>query len=487
MTQHKNNPAIVAGLLGAVVACTPAIALAAGERAQDSSLLDTPLVPFALGAVTGAALTGTVAIIAHAVRSRERETEAYFDFPEVMTPAAEAPLTLDDEAADASAAGLPAPSHVAPSHAEKSAAPSTEPRHGKAAPSVAAAAAARRAADDWRNTGAIDVLPVASQQSAPAPEAEPAPAATAAPAPAPARPASSGPAHVATDYTQVAENYVRRQTLKERMAARARGVADILADRLGGDRFEGLPIIERADGTVGDVGTSWWNARLGDSVRLVGDLSDQKSDVSADLSDLTVPGWMDDISQDAAATPDAAAIQAEREAEAARRAANDRSISIAHAVATVDQCSYPEHRTIDDLDASDDWETALKAMGEKIAQYGSAPVFADVVGGADTIDDPDTLEGPTGFIPFRTPAGHPEVVDTSTYVDYLIGDEFAQNKSKAARKSSRDYLRVIEGGSQALTGTSPLRRRGANRHASDKANVEYRPRHMAMPLSAKEA
>ena len=31
----------------------------------------------------------------------------------------------------------------------------------------------------------------------------------------------SGPAHVATDYTQVAENYVRRASFAERMAQRA--------------------------------------------------------------------------------------------------------------------------------------------------------------------------------------------------------------------------------------------------------------------------
>ena len=90
-------------------------------------------------------------------------------------------------------------------------------------------------------------------------------------------------------------------------------------------------------------------------------------------------------------------------------------------------------------------------MGERIAQYSSAPVFEDVIGGVDTIDEPDNLEKNTGFIPFKVPAGHPEVVDTETYVDYLLRDELSHNSSLVIRKSSHAHLRVIEGG------TSPLR------------------------------
>lgn len=43
--------------------------------------------------------------------------------------------------------------------------------------------------------------------------------------------------HIATDYEDVAENYVRRETFRERMASRARGVADVLSERLGASRF----------------------------------------------------------------------------------------------------------------------------------------------------------------------------------------------------------------------------------------------------------
>ena len=57
----------------------------------------------------------------------------------------------------------------------------------------------------------------------------------------------------------------------------------------------------------------------------------------------------------------------------------------------------------------------------------------------------------TQFIPFRTPAGHPEVVDTDSYVNYLIDEEFSHSSSTAVRRSSRDFLRMLEGGTSATS------------------------------------
>jgi hypothetical protein len=102
----------------------------------------------------------------------------------------------------------------------------------------------------------------------------------------------------------------------------------------------------------------------------------------------------------------------------------------------------------------------------------------DAIGTIETIDEPDGLEGSTGFIPFKLHAGHPEVVDANSYVDYLIDDEFSRNPSKAARKSSRDFLTVIQGGSQKMRQLPTKGERGT-----------YRPKHFApdrAPL-AKEA
>lgn len=278
--------------------------------------------------------------------------------------------------------------------------------------------------------------------------------------------------HIATDYEDVAENYVRRETFRERMASRARGVADVLSERLGASRFDDLPVIERADGSVGDVGTGWWEARVGGSVRHVGDRIDL-------AGELAVPSWMGDVSpqpQTSRSQARPGADVAPRPREAVRPQPSHAAV-IARRVAEVDQGKYPARRTSAELDHDDMWDAALAAMGERIDQMQSSPVFHDTVGGVDSIDEPEGLESPTRFIPFRTPAGHPEVVDTESYVDYLIGEEFSRNSSQAVRRQSREYLRVLRGGSQDLRATA--------RHRTVRSG-DYRPRHMAVP-TAREA
>lgn len=240
-------------------------------------------------------------------------------------------------------------------------------------------------------------------------------------------------------------------------------------------------MIERADGSVGDVGTGWWNARMGDSVRLVGvqDTAERvaaAAQPAAEGSLPSVPTWM--------------GRQPVRRAESPRPS---RAARIAHSVAEVDQGAYPERRSVRELD-DDVWEQALRAMGEKIDQIAPLPAtavaplpsFGDAIGGTETIDEPEGLENPTSFIPFRAPTGHPEVVDTETYVDYLLDQEFSQNSSESARASSRNYLRLIEGGSQELRSTGKLRGPSGRAHAQEKASA-YVPRHFAPTFAANEA
>ena len=218
------------------------------------------------------------------------------------------------------------------------------------------------------------------------------------------------------------------------MARRAQGVAAALASRLDQRRMEGLPVIERADGTVGDVGTGWWNASVGSSV---------------------VGGGAP------AQGPDAGSRDPGRS-------------QIASRVAFVDEGVFPERRTTS-ATRDNEWDQALRSLDERLVTEGPVqePVaFSDPVGGLDTLDEPDNIEPATSFIPFRTPAGHPEVVDTDTYVDYLIGDEFAKNRSGSARTSSRRFLRVLEGGTQPTRG---IRASRAAAHA---------PRHFAAPAAA---
>ena len=272
-------------------------------------------------------------------------------------------------------------------------------------------------------------------------------------APSADAPHGHGPSHAASGYEQIAENYVKRASFRNRMARRAEGVAATLRERMGASLMEGVPVISRADGSVGDVGTSWWETAVGvDAI--------EKN-----------PGFVTDT--DSYAIPsDFSVTDDERLARAARRAEG-----ISRRVAQVDEGAYPELRTSEYLDRSDDWDSALRSMDEKIAVVTPAPEpigFIDTVGGADTLDEPDNLELDTSFIPFRTPAGHPEVVDTNTYVDYLIEDEFSKNSSTAVRRHSRRFLRVLEGGTQSS------RRLG---DTSDELS-DYIPKHFSVPQAA---
>lgn len=276
--------------------------------------------------------------------------------------------------------------------------------------------------------------------------------------------------HAASDYGDIAENYVRKQTLRERMAARASGVASVLAERLGReDMFDDLPVIARADGSVGDVGTSWWDNRLGKSVRRTGAIMDDTEPRLGETnggSSLEMAAQYAELGSTGSSMPSYAQARAQ---------------AISRSISPVETGLYPEMRDASELDGDDLWDVALRAMSERIAAQSARPVFNDAVGGSDTLDEPEDLEGPTGFIPFKRPTGHPEVVDTQTYVEYLIGEEFEQNNSEAAKKTSRDYLRVIRGGSQKSRPLDVPRQKKA-----------YTPKHFAparepMPLLAKEA
>lgn len=276
-----------------------------------------------------------------------------------------------------------------------------------------------------------------------------------APAPVVAQPVAAEPAPAVVETESSSAEVTHRLTLRERVAKRRQSVREVLADRLGADGMGGIPVITRADGSVGDVRTSWFDQTL--------------VPVLASITGVTVKA--DSTATRAMVeTPVEEVVHEQAAAEGESRASY-----ISQRVAEVNVGMFPERRSAEELEHEDVWEQALAAMGETIRQ--ESPVFQDVVGGPSTIDDPDGLEGPTGFIPFRVPAGRPEVVDTETYIDYLLRDEFSQNESQVIRRSSRNYLRVIEGG------TNPVRPR---RRPSETGAVST-GRHFAPARYAAEA
>lgn len=283
---------------------------------------------------------------------------------------------------------------------------------------LAVGAVVRRAASRRDAHAAADARPAADADARPA-------------ADAPLADGGAGPSHVpshgARDYEDIAENYVGRARFRERMATRAQGVAETLRQRMGSGMMEGVPVIERADGSVGDVGTSWWTTAVGRDA-IISDSGFAPDD------DIAIPSDF---------CPDSR--------EELRAAARGVAGSIASRVASVaEEGPAPADAAAAQADA--DWASAMRCLDEAAATEGPGcePVaFDDAVGGADTLDEPDGIEPRTTFIPFRTPAGHPEVVDTESYVDYLIGDEFGKNESASARQSSRRFLRVLEGGTHS--------------------------------------
>lgn len=268
-------------------------------------------------------------------------------------------------------------------------------------------------------------------------------------------------AHATDDYEQIAVNYAKRRSTTQRIANRAQGVAETLRQRMESSKMSGIPVIERADGSVGDVGTSWWESAVAEEQRPVNDR------FMADAALPAVPSGFGVSDKDRLVS-----------------AADDAKKSIAERVAFVDDGVYPERRSFEELEAGDDWASALRSLDERIASESAgafaavdAPAaFMDTVGGSETLDEPDNIEPKTQFIPFKTPAGHPEVVDTSSYVDYLIASEFDKNASSSARRSSRRFLCVIEGGTSAATKSLSASKTMAKRASA--------PKHFALPLAA---
>ncbi|MDY4523155.1 MAG: hypothetical protein SPD80_06195 [Atopobium sp.] len=330
-------------------------------------------------------------------------------------------------------------------------------------------------------------------------------------------------AHAARDYEQIAQNYVDTQRYKQRVAIQQQGVKVTLLERLGarfsGSMMDGLPIIERADGSVGDVGTTWWEATVGPNITR-GSLFESLPD------DPTVP-------QPQTPTP--------AEAQSRRRHAE-----VVSRVAHLDLGMYPERRESEELSNKRDmWELALAALDEKLDDTGSVavnipssapkpvvasaaveltgqmvcatsdgiqavksnsvstiesgsanskitadaqvsntpvatPITASVAKQAapsampsafdmDALDEPDFLEPGTEVLHFRAPANHPEITDEKSYVAYLISDEEEKARSKryGAHAKKYDYLRVIDGGtSTRLQVLQPTKK------------SSYKPRHM---------
>lgn len=291
------------------------------------------------------------------------------------------------------------------------------------------------------------------------------------------------------DYADVAEDYVRKITLAERMAARAKGVASVLQERLGAAKMEGLPVIARADGSVGDVGEAWWDQAFGNEVRpatasVAGmeSVNEGLADNSAVLFCAQTPAaaaaakdlW---VAQAAArqqspapakaaqpapsasaqpaqpATPQPAPSASAHPAPAAVEPRRDREVIATRLADPAEAFPAQGQRWSDQQ--QDLWAVALAALDERtnedIAMAAANAVPAPSPASFDEeLDEVDHLEPDTIFMAFKPQAGRPDVTDTDSYVDMLVDEELARNESKSVRKlahhSIRKRFKVIDGG-----------------------------------------
>ncbi len=429
--EKRRNPAIAAGLAGACVLCAPLPAQAVSLDEALTLLVENPAASFFAGVAAGVAATGIVsAVVRHFVIEREREADEL--------------SSLGDLAATGSFRLPYSPEGRVLEHGGMAARPQGDARKE---PSRTFGATPRASGDDREHEEAPE-QPVAE------------------------RPVTGG--HATDDYEQIAQNYVRRKSLRETMATRAQGVAQTLRERMDAEMMDGLPVIERADGSVADVGTSWWNTSVGaGSIKKLDEFVDDAREDGLAIPSSFSPATGKDLLIEAA--------------QAAAPAQEFMREGISKRVAFVDEGVFPEVHDVDCSVSEDDWASALKSMDERFNVHAGiaepepafAAPFADVVGDSDTLDEPDGLEQSTAFIPFKPIAGHPEIVDTETYVNHLLEEEFERNSSKTTRNVAGRFLRLLEGGSG--TASLPDRARGSDTGSLQLVGEKgpYRPKHFA--------
>ena len=270
--------------------------------------------------------------------------------------------------------------------------------------------------------------------------------------------------HKQNSYEHVAEVYVDKKEEQKREQLTKKGVGSVLSERLGfirKSKMDGIPVIQRADGTVGDVGTSWWDTSVSQdnmkhSSEGFADYLKVESDFTADNAmSLEHTGEYRATAASAfvQTKPKAANVYSPQEeksqkSEAQAYASQDsrnRAQTINLMVPHIEAVRFPQNTAEKE---SDSWFDSLEAMDEGMyaAEDETIRRFDDIVGDDETLDEPEGLESKTAFMPFRVPAGHPEVRDMDSYIEYLLKQEFSKNTSKAVRRNAREYLKVIEGG-----------------------------------------
>ena len=461
MTEGR-NPAVVAGLLsGLVLVAEPASAYALTANEIRQTPLGAIFTGIGVGLAAVAVISGAALVVSRSVNRGEKNDE--------VEAKSQSAATLQGSDEDLSSKQVSAASNFSPE--ESIVIPLDSSRR-----SIAAYKPKHMRASQWDMTGSIRVqsaeLPV---QPAESPAKKSQVVSTTAEGVLPVR-AKKAPAHSTNDYAQIAENYTKLLSWRERTVARAKGAAAVLLERLGQDPMDGLPIIERADGTVGDVGTAWWTKAVGE----------------------------ESITRDFGI--------AEIGAEAIPEDFTNHAADISSRISYVDQGVFPEKRTIDELEHADDWTLALAAMDEHLARHDQQqmrkyhPVQLPLIGQAAAEAEVASSVELSGAKPAAShkvtaaqmrPSREPNYAgvvaqstamplvkatnDTSSHVQDIfdaVEREMAAELQAADERPTRELLRLIEGGTSKMKKISSLDL--GEKTSADKAS--YKPRHFAGEL-----
>ena len=461
MTEGR-NPAVVAGLLsGLVLVAEPASAYALTANEIRQTPLGAIFTGIGVGLAAVAVISGAAVVVSRVANRGEKidEVEAKSQSAATFQSSDEA---LSSKQVSAASNFSPEESIVIPLDSSRRSIAAYKPKHMRAS--------------QWDMTGSIRVqsaeLPV---QPAESPAKKSQVVSTAAEGVLPVR-AKKAPAHSTNDYAQIAENYTKLLSWRERTVARAKGAAAVLLERLGQDPMDGLPIIERADGTVGDVGTAWWTKAVGE----------------------------ESITRDFGI--------AEIGAEAIPEDFTNHAADISSRISYVDQGVFPEKRTIDELEHADDWTLALAAMDEHLARHDQQqmrkyhPVQLPLIGQAAAEAEVASSVELSGAKPAAShkvaaaqmrPSREPNYAgvvaqstamplikatnDTSSHVQDIfdaVEREMAAELQAADERPTRELLRLIEGGTSKMKKISSLDL--GEKTSADKAS--YKPRHFAGEL-----
>ena len=454
MTEGR-NPAVVAGLLsGLVLIAEPASAYALTANEIRQTPLGAIFTGIGVGLAAVAVISGAALVVSRSVNRGEKidEVEAKSQSATTFQSSDEA---LSSKQVSAASNFSSEESIVIPLDSSRRSIAAYKPKHMRAS--------------QWDMTGSIRV------QFAKLPAKKSQVVSTAAEGVLPVC-AKKAPAHSTNDYAQIAENYTKLLSWRERTVARAKGAAAVLLERLGQDPMDGLPIIERADGTVGDVGTAWWTKAVGE----------------------------ESITRDFGI--------AEIGAEAIPEDFTNHAADISSRISYVDQGVFPEKRTIDELEHADDWTLALAAMDEHLARHDQQqmrkyhPVQLPLIGQVTAEVEVASSVELSGAKPAAShkvaadqmrPSREPNYAgvvaqstamplvkatnDTSSHVQDIfdaVEREMAAELQAADERPTRELLRLIEGGTSKMKKISSLDL--GEKTSADKAS--YKPRHFAGEL-----